>query len=491
VHRPASSRLRGTAALAGAVALASLAWLVPGQEEARAAPAVAPTAAGDYVSRPDITAPDLDIDLHGGAMDGLLLTTPASLVTGASGVALYDNSGELVWWLEPEGGNGYFNAEFVIYRGRPAIATFEFPGLDEYGQPLPGECVLFDTSYNEIARFGMRGYPTDTHEVEFSPDGKRVLLLSYQPVTVDLSEYGGPADAVVIDTIVQEQRIATGEVTFEWSALESVPLTETEESLAEPGLTGEFDPYHVNSLQYDVDGSLLVSARNTSTVYKLDRDTGDIVWRFGGENSDFTFDDAADEPSYQHDARLLPDGTLTLFDNGNTREPQHSRGVTYALDTRHMTADLIRDLQPEEPVYSPFAGSNRAAPNGNQFVSYGATGQLIEFDGARPVLTAQFEGEWVTYRTERAQWHAVPDAAPDAVVGERERNGSREVAMSWNGATDVGAWRITSGGKHLATVPATGFETIADVTPPRGASKLQITPLHRNGYPLDTVTVRL
>ena len=42
--------------------------------------------------------------------------------------------------------------------------------------------------------------------------------------------------------------------------------------------------------------------------------------------------------------------------------------------------------------------------------------------------------------------------------------------MSWNGATDVAAWRILSGDseeqlEETAVVDRTGFETAADITP--------------------------
>ena len=49
-----------------------------------------------------------------------------------------------------------------------------------------------------------------------------------------------------------------------------------------------YDYFHINSVNLDTDGNLLISGRRTSTVYKVDRQTGNVIWRLGGKESDFT-----------------------------------------------------------------------------------------------------------------------------------------------------------------------------------------------------------
>jgi hypothetical protein len=298
----------------------------------------------------------------------------------------------------------------------------------------------------------------------------------------------------VVDVVVQEQNIETGEVTFEWSALDHVPIDETQVSLG----NGPVDYVHINSLDYDDDGNLLLSARHTSTVYKVDAASGDIMWRFGGENSDFTFADAADMPSYQHDARRLPDGRLSVFDNGNTRSPQFSRGAVYEIDEQAMTASLAQDLQPETRTFATFTGSTRQAANGNQLVAYGDTGRLVEFSGTEPVFTATFTDAVFTYRAERAtDWVGTPATAPDVAWSEQAGDGSRELHMSWNGATEVDSWRIETGeapgGESrlttLATVERTGFETDAEVTAPDGSEAYRVSALDADGDVLGARTL--
>jgi hypothetical protein len=427
----------------------------------------------EFVTLPDpLQTPALTTTTTGQEDPGLLLTTPGNAGTGAGIAAIYDNDGQLVWTQS----GSYFNLRAVEYQGQPALV------LHDMGRAAH---VLLDQSYNEIATIAMQDQPTDAHDIEFSPDGSRVLVQGWASTPYDLSPWGGAADATVLNPVIQEQIVGTGEVTFEWSALDHVSPDETTESLT----SGVGDIFHSNSLEYDEDGNILTSFRNTSTVYKIDIATGDIIWRFGGEQSDFTFPGGqAEMPSYQHDARRLPNGQLSVFDNGNARSPQESRGATYTLDETAMTATLTSDLRADPPAFTPYVGSNRQVDNGNQLVSYGTTGEMAEFRGTRPVFTGSFEGDWFTYRTERSDWHATPDAPPDAALSEGT------MYMSWNGATDVSAWRVEAGPSEedlttLTTTPRTGFETAAEIIPPDDATVYRVTALDPSGEPLGSRTL--
>ena len=76
-----------------------------------------------------------------------------------------------------------------------------------------------------------------------------------------------------VEGIVQEVDIETGEVLFEWHSLEHVGI---EESYSEPPEQPEFDLdyFHLNSIDVDLDDNLIVSARSTFAVYKIDRESG-------------------------------------------------------------------------------------------------------------------------------------------------------------------------------------------------------------------------
>src|SRR5206468_2267107 len=72
-------------------------------------------------------------------------------------------------------------------------------------------------------------------------------------------------------------------------------------------------------------GNLLISARNTSAVYKISRRTGALLWILGGKTSSFAMGPGTGF-EWQHDARLHSGGVLTLFDDAGSpwEEPQSS-----------------------------------------------------------------------------------------------------------------------------------------------------------------------
>ncbi|MEO3754122.1 arylsulfotransferase family protein [Streptomyces sp. B6B3] len=432
-----------------------------------------------FESRPDIAlaAPTLTTNTTGQVDPGLLLTTPGAGY-GGSGAAIYDNSGQLVWYAE----GAYNNLHEITWQGEPALAVhFSSGGQSEY--------QVLNSSYQEVASFSIPGMATDLHDMKMSPDGSRVLLMSYVTTPYDLRPWGGSANAQVINGVVQEIDLATNQVTFEWDSLEQVPIDETTEPLTAPFV----DWIHINSLAYDTDGSILIGARNTSTVYKVDHDTGDIIWRFGGERSDFTFPDQSQRPSYQHDALRLPDGRLSAFDNGNGRNPSYSRGSVWELDETAMTARLVEDLQPNSPLSALYTGSNRLLDNGNHLVDYGNTGEMVEFVGDQTVFTASLEGSNWTYRAERSDWVGTPTTAPDVAWSEPAEDGTRSVHMSWNGATEVESWRIEAGDSAgtlstVETVARAGFETDTRVSA-GDAEVYRISALDAGGTVLDSRTL--
>ncbi len=463
-----------------AVVLGTMALALPFTASAGAVEQQATAESVTFESRPDIAlaAPTLTTTTTGQEDSGLLLTTPGAGY-GGSGAAIYDNSGQLVWYAE----GAYNNLHEITWQGEPALAVhFASGGQSEY--------QVLNSSYQEVASFTTSGSATDLHDMKLSPDGSHVLLMSYVTTPYDLSPWGGSSNAQVINGVVQEIELATGQVTFEWESLEEVPIDETTEPLTAPFV----DWIHLNSLAYDADGNILIGARNTSTVYKVDRETGDIIWRFGGERSDFSFPGQSQQPSYQHDVVRLPDGRLSAFDNGNGRNPSYSRGSVWELDETAMTAQLVEDLQPNTPLSALYTGSNRLLDNGNHLVDYGNTGEMVEFRDGQPIFTASLAGTNWTYRAERvADWVGTPTTAPDVAWSEPDEDGARSVHMSWNGATEVDSWRIESGDSTdslgtVETVARTGFETDTRVSA-GDAEVLRVSALDADGTVLDSRTL--
>jgi hypothetical protein len=114
-----------------------------------------------------------------------------------------------------------------------------------------------------------------------------------------------------------------------------------------------------------------------------------------------------------------------------------------------------------EPVYAESQGSYQSLGNGHVLQDHGATPKIEEYDeNGTIVMRARFgyDNTMQTYRTYRYPWVGRPSTKPD-VVACPTKGGKTVVYVSWNGATDVGSWKVTSGSKINQTALRNGFET--------------------------------
>jgi hypothetical protein len=370
-----------------------------------------------------------------------------------------------------------------MYRGEPVLTWWEaLPGAG-LGR---GTHVIMDSSYREIARFpAANGMPSDLHELELTPEGT-ALLTSYEIRNVDLSRFGGRVHGRVMGGVAQEVDIPSAKLVHEWRSLEHVAL---DESYARVG--NAWDYFHINSISLDGDGDLLISSRNTWTVYKVRRDTGEIVWRLGGKKSDFALGPKA-RFAWQHDPRIHAGGTvISLFDNETAPlvEPQ-SRALFLSLDQKRMTATFMRELTHDPPVSSRALGSVQLLENGNVLVGWGVNPYFGEYgpdDGVR--LDVAFPHGEENYRAFRFPWVGRPTEPPVARIDPS----GRSLYVSWNGATEVAHWRLEAGRepqsvRSALTAPKSGFET--PLTVPAAARHVVAVALDAAGRPLgQTATI--
>jgi hypothetical protein len=270
--------------------------------------------------------------------------------------------------------------------------------------------------------------------------------------------------------------IETGEVLFEWHSLDHVGLDETYATLSQDGRPG-FDYFHVNSIEVDNDSNLIVSARQTFAVYKIDRKSGEVIWRLGGKMSDFQMGPGT-RFAFQHDARRQRDGTISIFDNGTTvfhsnvpEAVEGSRGIVLELDEEQMSASLVREYTHPDEQHAHAAGNVQVLPNGNVFVGWGRALAISEFSKDGELLfDARLPPHSRSYRYFRFPWSGHPTDRP-AAVAERTSEEELEVYASWNGATEVSSWEVLAGPRPdqmepLGSVPRNGFETAMVVQSP-------------------------
>jgi hypothetical protein len=140
-------------------------------------------------------------------------------------------------------------------------------------------------------------------------------------------------------------------------------------------------------------------------ITKINRATGDIIWRLGGRNNQFTFLNDSIRFSHQHDIRRLPNGNITMFDNGNFHTPPFSRAVEYRLDEQQRTTELVWEFRNTPAIYTFATGNVQRLPNGNTLISWGTTNVITE---VRPNGTKALElvlsPLFTVYRTFRFPW---------------------------------------------------------------------------------------
>lgn len=441
-----------------------------------------------FVTRRDLSPLAVDVAMPARrTAPGYVFAAPF-IGPGQYGPLIMDNRGEPVWF-RPNAKPTAMDFRVQRYRGEDVLTWWEGKVGNGYGG---GRGMIVDRTYRPIAvvRAG-NGYDSDLHEFLITSRNTAIVAI-FSDRQADASSVGGPTDARVVEGIVQELDVRSGHVLFEWHSLDHVPLAES--VLSYGAEMGAFDYFHLNSIGVDTDGNLLVSARHTSTVYKVDRRTGDVVWRLGGKKSDFSIGSGA-AFNFQHDARGHQDGTLTLFDNGAFAPPpaspveQASRPLRLALDATAMTARLVAVYEAPDPRQAFALGDVQQLPDGGVFVGWGTAGAFTEFTpGGRVRFDAKFAPGGMSYRVFRSPWTGRPRTLPDVAV-RHVPAGKTTVYASWNGATEVARWRVEAGAnaralRPLRTVRRSGFETAIAI--PRVAGVVAVSALDRHGAVLAT-----
>jgi hypothetical protein len=429
-----------------------------------------------FQSRPDLRPPTVTAsagatsELGARSDPGFLFLGPGPVSLKGSeqyGPLVVDRSGGLVWFRPVPQGMQVTNVARSSYRGEPVLVWWEGNVLPSgYGQ---GEAVLVDRSYREVTRIrAAHGRHMDMHALTLTAAGTALFTCYPETVQQDLASIGGSSDAQVLGSIIQEVDIATGRLLFEWRALQHIPVASSYEPFGQT-----YDYLHTNSIQELPDGNLLVSARHTWALYKLERRTGQIIWTLGGKQSEFQV--ARDARfAWQHDAHQSSERVLTLFDNdtdGTVRPGLQSRGLVLELDESRRRVSLRHAYPNPQGLLAGAMGSMQMLPSGRVMVGWGVLSRTTEFtaDGTRlidfalPAGMYSYHGSWLP-------WTGTPHEQPAVAAGRDPRSGAALAYASWNGATNVASWLVEAGSRHdrlqpLGIARHQGFETIIPLHP--------------------------
>ncbi|MEE9465699.1 MAG: LamG-like jellyroll fold domain-containing protein, partial [Candidatus Neomarinimicrobiota bacterium] len=223
---------------------------------------------------------------------------------------IFDNTGSPIWYLQTSDERRDMKVQHNgVLTMLARTGGYRFVGLD--------------TNYREIASYrAVNGYSTDEHELQVLEDGG-YLLIGLRHETVDMTQYlpGANSNASVGQTIIQEFT-PEGDLIFQWRAWDNFDVRDVH--LDNP-YGGSFRFPHMNAIDIDEDGHILLSSRHISEVTKINRDTGEIIWRLSGipKNNDFTYvNDPLIGFRNQHAIRSTGNGRYLLFDNGDLHSPK-------------------------------------------------------------------------------------------------------------------------------------------------------------------------
>ena len=437
-----------------------------------------------FVTEPGLTPPKITINRTSkrtrGNGDVLMTPLPSPVVhpesnnsisihpVGPGGPMIFDAAGRLIWFRQLTPPDVATNLRLQRYKGRRVLTWWE--GSVTFAAFGLGEGVIANRNYDviKVVHSG-NGYPMDLHEFELTRDGDALFTI-YQPIRVHLPGTPEGTLSPLLDSIVQEVDIKTGLVTWEWHSYGHIPL---DTSQATPQNSASFDAFHINAIQDLKKDRILISARDTSAIYKVDRATGRILWTLGGKGSNFRLGPGA-QFYFQHNAHQLSNGRIGMFDDG-AGPPQlnpFSRGLILQLNKRRHKATLVRQFARSGTTSAQSEGSLQRLPGGNVFVGFGSEPFFSEFSPrGKLLLDGSLPQDDGTYRTYRFPWSATPKTSPAVVA---QRSGSTvSVFASWNGATEVAKWQVLAGSSagplsRVATARTQGFESRVDVSSSAG-----------------------
>ncbi|KAF4552909.1 Hypothetical protein D9617_8g049220 [Elsinoe fawcettii] len=452
-----------------------------------------------FVSRPDIRALTFNVTKHIPALiaPGYWFVTPHDKWIGQAdsdepipfqvGPHIYDGDGELIW-SGARAVQGRLVQDFRPY-GDLVDNTLSFvvqPTLEQRNASERARYVVMDSTYTErMSSIAVPKMEYNAHEYKLTEGGRKALTISTR--TTSLPRDDGSL-AYYMEDCVLEKEIAGGHTLFDWCPLaHGVKPDESFEPTPRLDRWKENRPWdfmHINSVDKFEDGDFLMSARSVSTIYKVSHVDKSIVWRLGGKLSDFSADFNF---SSQHDARIVSSNAtttlITLLDNAAAIEWQHrdtarsSSALMVALHTsqRPMQARILRRWIRPDGKLSRKMGNVDLLRNGNVFIGWAEQSYLSEHTAeGQLLLEARFSAiePLFTYRAYKAHFIGHPQEKPIlAASGLPSASGSTQsVHVSWNGATEVVAWKFMGleAGKSekrvVATVPRSGFETSLNLT---------------------------
>jgi len=269
--------------------------------------------------------------------------------------------------------------------------------------------IILDELMNEVDTVSCLNHATDYHDMRFLNNGNYILQ-AYDSLEVDMSQIveNGHPEAIIFSQLIIQEFNQNHELLFEWEAWDHLDISEyTNLNLTQEQITW----MHGNSIEVDYDENLILSNRRSSEILKINRNSGSVIWRFGGPQNEFTIiNDPLNGFTKQHDARRLENGNLMIFDNGNEHSTPISRVLEYEIDEINKTATLIWEYTHPQNYCGLAMGSAQRLINGNTLINWGTlmgeiNGSVItEVDYEKNILLELHFPVHNNYKVRKEEW---------------------------------------------------------------------------------------
>lgn len=267
---------------------------------------------------------------------------------------------------------------------------------------------FMDSTFQVVDSIQCSGFETDQHDLQILP-GNHYLLIGLETRLMNLTSYHwfgfshnqpGSSNAEVEGVVIQEFD-ENKSLVFEWKSHDHFLFGDVDQKwLFNPN---KVDWTHANAVELDLDGNILLSMRHFDEITKIDHSTGNIIWRLGGKQNQYTFPNDPVRFTGQHDIRRVSDTSLSMFDNGQYTVPQLCRGIEYALDETNKIATLVWEYIYDSAMYSMACGNHQYIENGNHLIDFGfcsfdSPWMVVVKPDKSKVLEISFPDSYISYR---------------------------------------------------------------------------------------------
>ena len=299
---------------------------------------------------------------NGDIYEGDYYMTTYTADEATSYVFKINNSGDILYYKKCEGFCSQFRKE-MSSSGKPRY-VYTAQDMDEGAEldmtNLSGKMIVMDEDYKVIDEVkyieNSKTNNDKTYTIfEYIDDNHYLVTTSSREKSSTIIKN---KEVVLVENNIQE--IKNGKILFEWRSSEHKELYDYVFDKNIISTDSDNDYLHINKIIVDPkDNNLIASFRSISTILKIDRNTGEIIWSLGGKKDDFNLK-SKQKFAYQHSLSFTSDHSLMIFDNGDNRPllgiKNASRVIKIKLDEKNNMVEKYQDYKLKN-IYSMAMGS--------------------------------------------------------------------------------------------------------------------------------------